>query len=145
MSNSDSRLCRYRPSLCPLVVRDKLINELSDDPSVIDPNLKAEIVKRPSNESLRKLNFHKAANFILRVLSHKNHVSKNHRQIITASEKFQSKIADLEEKSLRLAPHVENRIIMIKDEQVFSSFFCFTILKLKLKNMIFKALHGIIK
>ena len=57
MSNSQSRLYRYRPSLCPLVVRDKLINELSEDPTVIDPTLKAEIVKQPSHESLRKLNF----------------------------------------------------------------------------------------
>ncbi len=123
MSNSESRLYRYRPSLCPLVIRDKLINELSDDPTVIDPNLKAEITKQPSNESLRKLNFHKAANFILRVLSHKNHVSKKHRQIITASEKFQSKIAHLEEKSLKMAPEVENRIIIIKDKKVIYHIF----------------------
>jgi hypothetical protein len=119
MSNSESRLHRFRPSLVPLVVRDKLINELSEDPSVLNEKQKAEMSKQNSHEHLRKLNFHKAANFIMRILSHRNRVlSKKHRQIIIQSEKYRVAMKDLEEKSLKLAPQVEGRIILIQNHEV---------------------------
>jgi hypothetical protein len=110
---------RFRPSVVPLVMVDKIIDELSEDPTVIDPNQKEDLTKQNSTTNLRRFNFHKAANFIISLLAHRNTVnSKKHRKLIIHSAKFKQTIREYEEISMELAPKVQDRIIMIKNNQV---------------------------
>ena len=45
-------------------------------------------------------------------------ISRKERLLIKESEQYKQKIKEYEEKSMKLEPMVENRIICIKNEQV---------------------------
>lgn len=110
-------LQKFRSSLVPLVVVNRLINNLSEDPNILPEDLKSTESPAVNHQ---KLNFANAAYLISRVLSHKQKIlSRKQRMHIKQSEKYKEKMNEYEERSLMLAPQVENRIICIRDQQVF--------------------------
>ena len=62
-----------------------------------------------------KLNFSSAAMLLTKVISHKNKaLTRNQRAIIKQSAVYKNKMKELEEKSMKLAPECEGRIICIR-------------------------------
>jgi hypothetical protein len=108
-------LVKFRSSIVPLCIVNRLINRLSHDPDVLPP---AESIEKPDKIE-PKLNFYNAAFLITRVLQAKQRsLSRRERLIIKQSEKYKQKIKEFEEKSMQLAPQLENRIVIIRDEEV---------------------------
>ena len=104
---------RLRGSVIPIIKMINIIQELTNDPDVL-PGIKPAMQQR-----VLKLNFHSAASLVTRVLSTKrNLLTNDERILIKKSEKFKQKVKELEEKSIKLEPKIENRIICIKDEEV---------------------------
>ena len=103
----------HRPSIVSLAQRNKLIVELSKQ-----KNLKIEKGVDHSNQNNHHhhhISFHSAAVFITRTLSdYHNAVLRllTHDQIahVKESEEYKSKMQEFEEKSMALAPAIDNRI-----------------------------------
>lgn len=101
---------KFRSSIVPLAIVDRLINHLSEDPSVLTED---------SPHSVQKLDFHNAAFLITKVLKYKHKtLSRKQRLQIKQSEQYKQKISEYEEKSMKLAPQIEKRIICIRDQKV---------------------------
>lgn len=104
-----------RQSIVPLITVNRLINNLSKDP---------EILKNKTNESPKKsptkMNFHNAVNVVSKILHlYKSaSLSRKDRITIKESEQYKQKMKEYEEKSMKLEPMVENRIVCIKNEEV---------------------------
>jgi 5'-nucleotidase len=112
---STKRRHRFRSSIVPLFIVNKLLQSLSSNPDVINQN--ANQPKSPSTHPFPKLNFHNAAFIVTRMLSFKDRVlSKQERRIIRQSELFKKQIEEYESESIKLAPRVEGRITCIRDE-----------------------------
>ena len=108
-------LVKFRNSIVPLCTVNRLINKLSYDPEVLP---QAESMEKP-DKIVSKLNFYNASFLITRVLQAKQKIlSRRERLIIKQSEKYKQKIKEFEEKSMQLAPQLENRIVVIRDEEV---------------------------
>ncbi len=69
---------------------------------------------------MHKINFKNAVQLVSKMLTlyKTSTVSRKERLIIKESEQYKQKIKEYEEKSMRLEPLVENRIICIQNEQV---------------------------
>jgi hypothetical protein len=69
---------------------------------------------------VHKINFKNAVQLVSKMLTlyKTSTVSRKERLIIKESEQYKQKIKEYEEKSMRLEPLVENRIICIQNEQV---------------------------
>jgi len=108
----DIKLDKFRSSIVPLCIVNRLINKLSNDPDVLP--VEASLEKKE-----HKINFYNSAFLVTRVLSHKQRsLSRRERLIIKQSEKYKQKMKEFEEKSMQLAPQLENRIVVIKDDEV---------------------------
>ena len=106
-------LNRFRSSIVPLIVVNRLIQKLSDDPNILNED------HEPVSSPIAKLSFSNAAFLISKFLSHKQKVlSRKQRMIIRESCEFKQKIKGYEEKSIALAPSIENRILRIQNEEV---------------------------
>ena len=113
---SNRLIDKFRSSIVPLVFVNRLINNLSEDPTILDQE---SPLASPSASNLQKLNFYNAAFIVTKVLSHKQKVlSRRQRQIIKQSDKYKSKMREYEEKAMKLEPKLENRIFCIKSEEV---------------------------
>jgi hypothetical protein len=117
---------KFRCSIVPLVLVNRLINTLSDDPSILPVRENDSPVNSSAN--LQTMNFPSAALIITKLLSqkHKAALSRKDRIKIKQSDKYKKKIKEYEEESMKLEPRVEGRIVLIRDQQViFIFFFCF--------------------
>lgn len=113
----DRTLRKFRSSIVPLFLVNKLINVLSEDPNIISEEENAS--PSPPNSKIQKLNFQDAAFIISRVLSHKNKaLTKMQRIKIKQSERYQLKMKEYEDEAIKLSPKLENRIICIRDNEV---------------------------
>lgn len=105
---------KYRSSIIPLKLVNRLIFELSEDPSILPIE-----EETPPSETANKMNFFNTALLVTKMLSHKQKVlSRKQRMIIKQSNKYKLKIEEYEEKAMRLAPEVEGRIICIQSQEV---------------------------
>jgi hypothetical protein len=107
---------KFRGSLVPLVVVDKLVNRLSEDPSVLSDE-ESEAGKASGGGSLwmQKLNFHSTARLLTKVLSHKKKtLTRMERVKIKQCDQYRSVIHGYEKVALQLAPQVEGRIVCIR-------------------------------
>ncbi len=105
---------RLRGSVIPIIKMINILHELKNDPDVL-PELQPVIRQREA----KLLNFHSAASLVTRVLSSKRNIlTKDERLMIKKSDKYKERVRDLENKSIKLEPKLENRIICIKDNQV---------------------------
>ena len=104
---------RFRGSVIPLIKVINIMNDLKDDPDVVLPPSLVSANDKP------KLSFQSAATFVTKVLSTKRRVlTKDEKISIKKSEKFKEKLSQLENRSMKLEPKLENRIICVKDNQV---------------------------
>jgi hypothetical protein len=109
----------------PLITVNKIINNLSND-------IDLSKIKKPH----AKLNFKKAVNLVSKLLVlYKSTLSKKERRFIKQTEEYKLKIKEYEEKSMRLEPKVEDRIICIQNEQVLN--FYIDAFNLKILNNLF--------
>ena len=103
-----------RQSIVPLITVNRIINILSND-------IDLSKIKRPPRHN--KLNFQKTVKLVSKLLIlYKSTLSKKERRFIKQTEEYKLKIKEYEDKSMRLEPKVENRIICIQNEQVNSLF-----------------------
>ena len=94
-----------------------IMHGLCNDPDVFPGKPPSPPEKRHHIEP--KLNFHSAASLVTRVLSTKRTLlSHDEKLFIKKSEKYKTKVRELEEKSMRLEPKVEDRIVCIRDDKV---------------------------
>lgn len=115
----DYTLHKFRSSIVPLFIVNRLINSLSEDPTIL--NNSDEDSNHTNHTSSPKMNFPNAALLISRMLSHKNKVlTKMQRIRIKQSDHYKQKMKEYEEKAMKLAPTIENRIICIRDAQVLN-------------------------
>lgn len=109
----ENKAPRLRGSVIPIIKMINILHELNNDPEVL-PALEPNIQKREA-----KLNFHRAASLVTRILSTKRTLlTKEDRLIIKKTDKYKTKIRELEEKSMKLEPKLEDRIICIRDNEV---------------------------
>ncbi|CAF0939692.1 unnamed protein product [Brachionus calyciflorus] len=102
---------KFRSSIVPLVIVNRLMHKISQDPSV-----QLEDSQSPSDTP--RINFYNAALIVTKVLSHRQKIlSRKQRSQIKQTEKYKKKMAEYEERSMKLAPKVEGRIICIKDQE----------------------------
>jgi 5'-nucleotidase len=107
---------KFRSSLVPLVVVDKLVTKLSEDPSVLSDTDGEE--RTGPSLWLQKLNFHSTAFLLTKVLSHKKKtLTRMERVKIKQCDKYRNAINEYEEKAVQLAPKVEGRIICIQSKE----------------------------
>lgn len=103
-----------RQSIVPLITVNRLINNLSQDPEVLKKKTDSP------NKSPTKMNFHSAVNIVSKILHlyRTASLSRKDRITIKESEQYKQKMKEYEEKSMKLEPIVENRIVCIKNEEV---------------------------
>lgn len=117
----DRNLQKFRSSIVPLTIVNRLINKLSEDPSVMHGVSPSNSPPNSSN-NLQKFNFHNAAFLITRVLSHRQKIlSRKQRLQIKQCDKYKQKMGEYEDKSMKLEPKIENRIVCIRDQEVYIS------------------------
>ena len=107
---------RFRSSIVPLVLMNRLIDGLVDDPLILPP---ASFSPRRS----QLINFQSAAFLIGKVISHKHRITNKQRKMVKKSDKYQQMIRELEAKAIELAPCVQDRIVLIRDAVVSHSLF----------------------
>ena len=121
--NSNCSQLLNRQSIFPLITVNRLINNLSQDPDILKKKSQDSPTKLPT-----KINFHNAVNLVSKILRlyKTTSLSRKDRQLIRQSEQYKLKMKEYEEKSAKLEPVLENRIICIKNEQVkpISLYFC---------------------
>lgn len=102
---------KFRASIVPLFLVNRLIIKLSEDPKIMDDE--------DDTLAMPKLNFQNAALLISRMISHKNKtLTKMQRRRIKQSEDYKKKLKEYEERAMELAPKIENRIVCIRDQEV---------------------------
>ena len=105
---------KFRCSIVPLVVVNRLISQLSDDPTIL-PERESQ---SSSAANLQKLNLFSAAFLITKVLSQKKKLlTRMERMKIKQCDKYKSKMKEYEEESMKLAPKVENRIVCVRSRE----------------------------
>jgi hypothetical protein len=116
MKNSDNAQennILVRSSLVPRVIIDSIVNKLSKDPDVL-----------PTNESRLKLqnknrhSFRVVVLLIINTLKHRQVLLRADKKIIKSHQKFKEQMSKYEQKCLKLAPEIEGRSIIIKDDIV---------------------------
>ena len=108
----ENKAPRLRGSVVPIIKMINILHELNNDPDVL-PN------PQSIQQNGAKLNFHKAASIVTRILSTKRALlTREDRLLIKQSDKYKKKIRELEEKSMKLEPKLEDRIICIRDNEV---------------------------
>lgn len=119
----DRTIQKFRSSIVPLFLVNRLINKLSEDPNILKEEDNDESHgQQQQQQQQQKMNFSDAAMIISRVLSHKNKaLSKIQRNKIKQSDSYKQKMREFEENAMQLAPKCENRIVVIRDQQVMMS------------------------
>jgi hypothetical protein len=103
-NNRESYSRRFQSSLVPQQTVSNLVNKLS----------------KQSNLREAVLDFDEAAYLISRMLLYKRkaHLSKKQRNKIKQSAEYLAKMKEYEEEAIKLAPHCQNRIICIENQEV---------------------------
>lgn len=105
------------------IIKELLVNKITSNQNDCDENTADEQHNMEINSTIssrrssRKLSLQQSLN-----------LSKEEYSSIKNSDAYLAKLSEYEEKSLRLCPKVEGRIVCIKDKNVnkfFCDFFCF--------------------
>lgn len=102
---------RLRSSIVPLFIVNRLIKELSNDPSIV----KKVITKKPDEN--KHISFRTAAHVILKTVKLQRLViSRNDKKVIKKTPQFKKLISEYETKSMQLAPIIDGRIICLSTQ-----------------------------
>ena len=98
---------KYLPSIVPRHLEKKIIDYLSNKPTVFK--------KKTEN----KLSFQNAVKLVMKMIKlNKTILTRRNRVIIRESEEYREKMVEYFERSISLTPKIDGRIILIKDEEV---------------------------
>lgn len=100
--------------LIPRVLISCIVKDLSKDPEVLPKK------QTPTEQSKKRMSFRFVAQIVLETLKQRKVLLSKEKRIIRQSQKFKTRMQELEQKSLKLAPEVEGRSRLIDDQVTLS-------------------------